>query len=404
MSVGSRTFVAINFIVLGLSFIATTAVLYFEFGLEGETDWTAFATYYSHLFIFFPTFGILALIAFFVPASILVDMYWNYVPNGKIRFSIGYVVAILLALVGGAVLGGGGGLKSMFEIKPAVLKADTGDPKGCSDPAAGPCLRAPILNSLADVRYHAKQRAGMSKFVRDCAPDPLIGSHPERETRRYCFVTQSLVNAETCCKAQRRFAEALSHYYAEKDNRAITGTVHRYLLPFKVFFLLIVFTIAILLAIRHKLLEEHYAAFLNKLQRGVLIGAFAMLVWPLMNLAFLQSSGLLYGTGYESIYRDASPLILAAYVLWVLLLVFFFFKSYDRADKDMENMGRIAGIVGSAVAAANYQTIIDYAVRIAGSGATFWTLGGLLLIVAIAFVAIVMQPRRSPTGGLTFDK
>lgn len=395
---------AINFIVLGLSFIATTGVLYYEFGVQANTDWSALATYYSHLFLFFPTFGLLALIAFFVPASIMVDMYWTYVPNGKVRFLAGYFVAILLALIGGSIIGGGGGLKSLFEIKPEVLQADTGEPAGCVASKNQSCMRVPPLNALAGVRREAKKRAGMSKFVRDCAPDPLIGDHPERATRRYCFASQTLLDAEGCCKAQKAFGTALSKMYLKEENRALTGKVHRILLPFKVFFLLIVFTIAILLVMRHKMLEDYYGPFMSKLQRGVLIGAAAMVVWPLMNLAFLQSSGLLYGTGHASVYRDVSPLILAAYVLWALLLVFFFFKSYDRADKDMENMGRMAGVVGSIIAAANIQTIVDYAVRFAGSGATLWSLGGLFLIVVIAFVAIVLQPRRSVTGSLHLDK
>jgi hypothetical protein len=409
MSAGARIFVAVNFIILGLSFIATTAVLYYEFGVDHNfgasagTDWTALAAYYSHLFVFFPTFGVLALIALFVPASILVDLYWKYVPNGKVRFMIGYMVAILLALVAGSVIGSGGSLKSMFEIKPGVLEMDQGEPEGCAQSDAE-CQRAPVVNSLASVRAEAKKRAGMSKFVRDCAPDPLIGDHPERKARRYCFVTQTLIDAESCCKAQERFSQTLSKLYEDGDNRAITGLIHRYLLPFKVFFLLLVFTIAILLVVRHKTLEAHYEPYLSKLQRGVLIGAAAMLVWPLMNLAFLQSSGLLYGTAHASVYRDVSPMILAAYVLWALLLVFYFFKSYDRADRDFENMGRMAGVVGSLVAAANYQTIIDYAVRIAGSGATFWTFGGIFLIVVVAFFFVVLQPKRTPMGGLKLDK
>ena len=409
MSAGARIFVAVNFIILALSFIATTAALYYEFGLVEKfgadvgTDWTALAAYYSHLFVFFPTFGVLALIALYVPASILVDLYWKYVPNGKVRFMIGYMVAILLSLIAGSVIGSGGALKSMFEIKPAVLEMDQGEPAGCAH-AGGVCERAPVVNSLASVRKEAKKRAGMSKFVRDCSPDPLIGDHPERKARRYCFATQSLIDAESCCKAQARFSQALSSMYEDEGNRALTGLIHRYLLPFKVFFLLLVFTIALLLVVRHKTLEAHYEPYLGKLQRGVLIGAAAMLVWPLMNLAFLQSSGLLYGTAHASVYRDVSPLILAAYVLWALLLVFYFFKSYDQADKDFESMGRMAGVVGSLVAAANYQTIIDYAVRVAGSGATFWTFGGIFLIVVVAFFFVVLQPKRTPAGGFKLDK
>ncbi|KUO56342.1 MAG: hypothetical protein APF80_15260 [Alphaproteobacteria bacterium BRH_c36] len=403
MSVGARIFVAVNFIILGLSFIATTVVLFSEYGLDGQVDWTALATYYSHLFIFFPTFGILALIAFYVPASILVDMYWTYVPNGRVRFSIGYVVAILLALVGGNIIGGGGGLKSIFEVKPGVLVADKGEPSGCNA-GSGACQRASVLKSLANVRLQSTKRLGMSQFVRNCTPDDLFDSQPERDRKLHCFVTLSLVNADQCCRAQQRFGEALNKMHEVEANRSVTGTAHRYLLPLKVFFLLVVLAIAILLVIRHRLLEEHYAPYMKKLQRGVLIGASAMLVWPLMNLAFLQSSGLLYGTAHESVYRDASPVILAVYVLWALLLVFFFFKSFDGADKDMENMGRIGGIVGSAVFAFNYQTIVDYAVRFAGSGATALTLGTIFAVAVIALVAVVLQPKRSPTGKLMFDK
>lgn len=409
MSAGARIFVAVNFIILALSFIATTAALYYEFGViqkfgaDAGTDWTALAAYYSHLFVFFPTFGVLALIALYVPASILVDLYWKYVPNGKVRFMIGYMVAILLSLIAGSVIGSGGALKSMFEIKPAVLDMDRGEPAGCAQ-AGGVCERAPVVNALASVRKEAKKRAGMSKFVRDCSPDPLIGDHPERKTRRYCFATQSLIDAESCCKAQERFSQALASMYEDEGNRALTGLIHRYLLPFKVFFLLLVLTIALLLVVRHRTLEQHYEPYLGKLQRGVLIGAAAMLVWPLMNLAFLQSSGLLYGTAHASVYRDVSPLILAAYVLWALLLVFYFFKSYDQADKDFESMGRMAGVVGSLVAAANYQTIIDYAVRIAGSGATIMTFGGIFLIVVVAFFFVVLQPKKTPSGGFKLDK
>ncbi|MCH9807873.1 MAG: hypothetical protein K0U74_09085 [Alphaproteobacteria bacterium] len=404
MSVGARGFVAVIFTILAVSFVATTAVLYFEYGLDGGTDWTAIATYYSHLFIFFPTFGILALIAFFVPACILVDMYWDHVPNGKARFMIGFMVAVLLALIGGNVLGTGGVLKSIFEIKPEVLIKDAGEPADCAATGKSACQRAPVLNALREVRNQSTRRAGMSKFVRDCSPDPLIGNHPQRQTLKYCFVTQSLAEAETCCKAQERFGTALYQMYQKEENLSLTGTVHRYLLPLKVFFLLMVFALAMLLALRHQNMEKHYKPFLPKIQRGLLVGAAAMLVWPLMNLAFLQSSGLLYGTGYESIYRDISPLILGAFVAWALLLVFFFFKSVDRADKDMENMGRITSLGGSALALMNYQTIVDYSVRFAGAGATVVSLGGLFLVVLVAFFFVVLQPKRTASGGLSLNK
>lgn len=402
LSAGARAFVAFNFVVLGLSFIATTGVLFFEFGLEGKTDWTAIATFYSHLFIFFPTFGILALIALYFPACVLVDMYTTYVPKGILRFGIGYVLVLLVSVLVASKIAGPGGMRSIFEVKPEVLRADRGNPEDCVKDSQG-CLRAPVLKSLSSVRQQSTLRAGMSQFVRECAPDPLMEPHPNLSRKIYCFVTLTKVDAKSCCTAQTRFGEDLNALYEPAEARSLTGNVHRYLLLFKVFFLFVVLAIAGLLVYRHGLLNQYYPHYMRKIQRGVLVGAGAMLVWPLMNLAFLQSSALLYGTGFPSIYRDASPVILVIYMLWALLLVFFFFKSFD-GDKDMENMGRISGIVGSAVFALNYQTIIDYAVRFAGAGATELTLGGLFLVGVIALVAVVLQPKRTKRGGVSFDK
>ena len=60
VSRGSKIFVAVIFSVLGLSFWATTGTLIYEFY---QHDWFAHLALYSHLFVFFPTFGIFALFA-----------------------------------------------------------------------------------------------------------------------------------------------------------------------------------------------------------------------------------------------------------------------------------------------------------------------------------------------------
>ena len=63
----ARVFVAVVFLILGQSFIASTGLLIHEFqGL----DWRAMVVAHSHLFFFFPVFGILALAAFYLPSVI----------------------------------------------------------------------------------------------------------------------------------------------------------------------------------------------------------------------------------------------------------------------------------------------------------------------------------------------
>ena len=71
MSLGLRIFIGFVFTTIGLSFLATTAVLFHEFE---QVSWLALATFYSHLFIFFPTFGIVALLGSTLPRARIVTI------------------------------------------------------------------------------------------------------------------------------------------------------------------------------------------------------------------------------------------------------------------------------------------------------------------------------------------
>ena len=73
-------------LVLGLSFLASTGLLIREF--QG-TDWQAMVLAHSHLFFFFPVFGILALSAFYLPSVVFTDLYWRRLRYGKVRFLVG---------------------------------------------------------------------------------------------------------------------------------------------------------------------------------------------------------------------------------------------------------------------------------------------------------------------------
>ena len=84
----ARVFVAVVYLILGLSFVASTGLLIQEF--QG-TDWRSMIIAHSHIFLFFPVFGILALAAFYLPSVIFMDLYWRHLPYGKLRFLAGLV-------------------------------------------------------------------------------------------------------------------------------------------------------------------------------------------------------------------------------------------------------------------------------------------------------------------------
>ena len=69
--VGARIFVALSFLLLGLSFIASTALLVWEFW---TLDWQTMIVAHSYLFFFFPVLGILALCAFYIPSVVFTHL------------------------------------------------------------------------------------------------------------------------------------------------------------------------------------------------------------------------------------------------------------------------------------------------------------------------------------------
>ena len=398
MLLGVRIFIALVFGIIGLSFVAVTAVLAYEYR---ATDWFTIATFYSHLFVFFPIFGLVAIFAFYFPAVVFLDMYWRYIPGGKIRFIVGCIVVAGLAWAIAHVMLIGT-QRSLFEVPPERLLADAGEPAQC-DGTAAPCDRLAALIGLKNVRRMSQRRIGLSDLVRNCAPDPLIEVLEDRQPRRYCFVTTAaiptpiLTTDKECCKAQRAFMSV-----ANEDTlktRSLTGQVHSWTLPLKVFFLLTLLVISVMLALRRRRLEEHYKEHLGAIEKGVLIGAVAMLFFPVMNHAFLQSAAMLDVAGGSNNYRGPAPFISFVFGAWALVLLFFF---YRRRDKEVEFLGRIGGVIASAIAILKYDIIISYFVRYAGSGASPNDIGVLAAIGIILLIALRMKTDDEFVGAKLF--
>ena len=395
MLAGAKKFVLGVWIILALSFLVTTAVLMYEFGSFanpanlGGSQWFSLAVLYSHLFVFFPTFGIMALAAFFIPASVFVDMYWHHVPYGRARFIAGFLVVAALS-VAGAWLIDQSKVRSIWELKPGVLAADQGLPAGCAN-RAGLCQRLPILQSVKTLRKVSADHVGLARFVRNCNPDIFIPLPEARTEKRFCFAVSQLpdndenvsradrekqhVTASQCCNAQRLTVTWLRDQRNVDDQRSLTGKVHVLLLPLKVFFLLVLLLVGAFLALRHVNIYTNYREIAPRLERGVLLGALVMLPWPMMNHAFFDSSAMLFGSAKGSIFRDMLPVLSVAYGAWGLLLLFYFYRRYEA---ETEMVAKVTGLIASGVAILKYELIIDYIVNFFGSGASAVSIGALL--------------------------
>jgi hypothetical protein len=345
---GARIFVAIIFVLLGASFIASSALLIYEFQ---RAEWFALVATHSYLFFFFPVLGILALVAFYLPSVIFTDLYWQHLPYGKLRYLLGVVVVAAAAFGFAKYLDKPP--RSIWEATPAALLADRGDQAS---------RRVPILEAMADVREKSQSRIGLSSFARPCSPDPLLEIPDDMTKERYCFPAKARLNGTACCAVQAKFTEAVGRLQANPATRSLSAQVDAWLfLPLKVFFVLIVVAIGLLLAVWRDRIDTHYREFVPQLERGVIIGAFAMLFWPAMDYGYQQTANVLFGRA------DAGPQIRLSLVIapWALLLLFYFLR---RLGKQGEMIGQISGVIVAAVAVLRYEQLNDWVGRLFGSG------------------------------------
>jgi hypothetical protein len=365
---GARIFVTVSFLVLGLSFLASTAVTVQEFQ---NIDWLTILVAHSHLFFFFPVLGVLALFAFYLPSVVFAHFYWNHVPYGKVRFLVGLVLVAALSYGVSRYLDGPP--RALWEVTPAALAADGGDQ------AAG---RAPMLATLRQLRSEAQKRVGLSNFARNCAKDDLMEVPDEMLKERYCFPARALLKGRQCCEVQRQFELAVSRLYDDPSQRSLSSRYDVVFLPMKVFFVLIVVAIAVLLAVWRDRIDGLYRELIPRLERGIIIGGFSMLFWPAMDYGYQQTANVLFGR------NGAGPQLRLSLIVapWALLLLFYFLR---RLGKQGEMIGQISGVVVAAVAVLRYEQLNDWVVRLFGIGAHPRTLIGLVVASVAGVLALL---------------
>ena len=384
----ARIFVGVVYLVLGASFLASSGLLVQEF--QGA-DWRSMIVAHSHLFIFFPVFGILALAAFYVPSVVFTDLYWRHLPHGKLRFLIGLIGLAVISY--GVVRFLDKPPRAVWELSPRALADDKGEPPDCArrEGARAASARPSSPRSLGCAQ---KVRVGSDyPSLRATALPILFWSF--RTRWRNCAIASlpgTMLNAAACCEAQKRFGDEVVRLQADPAKRSLVAVYDAVFLPLKVFFVLVVIGIGLLLALWRDKIDLLYREYIPSVERGVIIGAFAMLFWPAMDYGYQQTSNVLFGrwTGGPQLRLS---LVIAP---WALLLLFYFLR---RLGKQGETVGQIAGVVTAGVAVLRYEDLNDWAVRLLGVGSQAWIMEGLLVVCAgrvrCASVAVAVASSRS---------
>ncbi len=370
---GARVFVGVIFTLLGVSFLASTGLLLHEYR---DGDWLTMLVTHSNLFLFFPVLGVLALVAFYLPSVIFTHLYWHHLPLGKLRFTLGLIGVVAITYGVDRYLDRSP--RALWEVAPQVLASDKGAPLGCSGDA---CERAPIATVVESLREASQVRVGLSKFARACGEDKLLEPREEMKHLRYCFPSMKSMDGNACCRVQEAFSKVVDGMQADPAKRSLTAQWDRIFMPLKIFFVVIVLGIGFLLAMWRDRVDEYYGRYVPQIERGVIIGGFAMLLWPAMDYAYLSAANVLFG------HEGTGPQFKLSLVIgpWMLLLIFYFLR---RLGQKGEMLGQISGVVAAAVAVLRYEELNDWASRLVGVGMPQWMLGVLLAVAFAGFAAL----------------
>jgi hypothetical protein len=391
MSRWAYAFVAVIFILLGASFVYSTYSAYSEFR---DSNWQLILIAHSHIFLFFPILGLLALAAFYIPAVAFTDLYWRHIRFGPVRFILGALIMFYAANYLAERMSVEQ-LRTIWEVSPKELARDEHTQPLCSDGSV-PCLRKPLMSTLERLREEGRKRSSLTPYARNCQPDEFLERPETDDALRYCFPAGTMLATDDCCRVQREFAEAARSRWLDPATRSYTSDFEALMLRTKIFFIIILVVIGAFLAFWRKKLNEYYFTHIPAIERGVVIGAIAMLFWPLMDYGYQQTSDVLFGRNGAGLAFRYSLVI----VPWAVLLMFYFM---ERLGKDLERTARLSTIAASTVAILRYQEINDTAMRFFGAAAEWWYIGALAFLAVLGF-ALLVWPWRGTKHAFDFKK
>lgn len=376
----ARIFVAAVFSLLALSFLTSTYLLMREF----PESWRTLAIAHSHLFIFFPLFGVLALAAFYLPSVVFTDLYWRHIRFGAYRYLFGLAVALVGAwYVSTFLLGPFAMPRALWEVSQTALAADRGEPADCGTGRA--CTRLALAPAMQSLREKAGGPSSLSKFARACKPDPLVETPEENGKLRWCFASGRMTNAADCCTAQSAFATAVNSRAAAAATRSKLADYDEILQPVKIFFILVVLVIGGMLVFWRDRVGVHYPDHGGTIDRHVMIGGIAMLLWPVMDYAYLDVTNVLFGRPTDDVQIRLS-LVAAP---WAMLLLFHYLRRFARK---VEVIGQIVGVAGGVGALLARDELKDWAVKLVGIGMPWWMPWSMIAICVAGFV-LLFVPR-----------
>lgn len=172
----------------------------------------------------------------------------------------------------------------------------------------------------------------------------------------------------------------------EAKTRSQLSLQDKFFQPLKIFFVLVVLVIGGMVVMWQYRVRHHYPTLHWRMERHVFVGALAMLIWPVMDYAYLDTTNALFGRWTA----DVQPRLSLVVVPWAMLLLFYYLQRFARR---VEVIGQIITVAGTLLAVLARDEIKDWGVRLLGIGMPWW-MGVVLAVLWFAALLAIVAPER----------
>ncbi len=373
-----------------VAFIGETVMLFWEFGFQPGLTMATFA---PQQFVFFPTLGVVAVLFFRDAAVLAVESAFSRITPAI----AGLAVAVITVVGTGFMVGqfrGEGSDRSWWEVSLPALLEDHGGP--ICQPNDETCGERDTLSVIsAHLRMGPAVREGLdlsehvdTEQASTVLNDYLALSQLLPATTVYCVASGRLETVDACRTSQIELHHRINDLYAIEGNQSKLGRAHEYFLTAKTAFLFYIFGLGIFILSNHERMREVCGARIIPACKTLPVGALAMVIWPVLNQAYVMTNRAMFGIDRGTGYVEFAPIYVAFTIVWAASIMLFFLR-LNRANAAMWTQVGTLSVTGLTV--LQFDVIVRQANRIVGAGAEpAYLIAGVILIVFLSWQAAMI--------------
>lgn len=206
------------------------------------------------------------------------------------------------------------------------------------------------------------------------------------DVQAYCIVTGSLEAVAYCREQQGALRDRITALHATDASKLAAR--HPNFLALKTAFLFYVFGLGIFVLTNHRHVENVTGVRAKTASKALVVGALALLFWPILNQAYVMSMRAMFGLDQSGSFVELAPLYVAFAIVWTAAIVLFFLRINRAGAATWTQVGTLSLTVLTVL---QFDVIVHQINRFIGAGAEpAYLISAVALLVFLGWQARIL--------------